>query len=131
MVSKERRREYDQKRHLTSKRTTWRTKWKEENKDKVRAWKRASYRRNDNPLLRRAKHQLRREARAGRPQSITCELCGRKCKTLYDHNHGTGQFRGWLCVKCNTMVGFIENNRDLVKRMIQYIEHHKGVVTNG
>lgn len=30
-------------------------------------------------------------------------------KIIPDHNHYTGEFRGWLCANCNTQIGFIES----------------------
>ena len=30
-------------------------------------------------------------------------------KIIADHNHYTGEFRGWLCANCNTQIGVIES----------------------
>ena len=30
-------------------------------------------------------------------------------KIIPDHNHYTGEFRGWLCANCNTQIGLIES----------------------
>ena len=38
---------------------------------------------------------------AGRKRPELCEICGKKGKICFDHNHETGKFRGWICVKCN------------------------------
>ncbi len=45
------------------------------------------------------------------PVDNLCELCGRlpKSKRLHaDHEHYTGQFRGWICYRCNSVLGNME-----------------------
>lgn len=39
-----------------------------------------------------------------------------------DHNHETGQFRGVLCLSCNSMLGMAKDNRLLLERAIAYLE---------
>jgi predicted transcriptional regulator len=39
-----------------------------------------------------------------------CEICKKKCKTVMDHCHNTGDFRGWICAKCNWVLGQIETH---------------------
>ena len=42
------------------------------------------------------------------PGDNRCELCGQlpKERRLHaDHCHHTGMFRGWLCYRCNSMLG--------------------------
>jgi hypothetical protein len=46
-------------------------------------------------------------------QEGKCAICGKSesmdSKRLNaDHNHITGEFRGWLCNKCNSMLGIID-----------------------
>lgn len=41
-----------------------------------------------------------------------------------DHDHGTGAVRGLLCNTCNRAVGFIRDNPDRAKRMMDYLQHH-------
>lgn len=50
-----------------------------------------------------------------------CYLCGvPECECnqqlCVEHNHETGEFRGWACVKCNVLIGFVENHGDLIDR---------------
>jgi hypothetical protein len=40
-----------------------------------------------------------------------------------DHDHGTGEVRGLLCYRCNTTLGKVEDNIDLLKKMIEYLEN--------
>jgi hypothetical protein len=42
-----------------------------------------------------------------------CDLCGLSRELFADHCHKTGIFRGWLCARCNQLVGFIESDLGL------------------
>ena len=50
-----------------------------------------------------------------------CELCGGTTNVAYDHCHKTGKFRGWLCMKCNTALGLVNDDTELLWRMIKYL----------
>tara|TARA_R100000773_G_C4156599_1_gene76293 strand:+ start:287 stop:562 length:276 start_codon:yes stop_codon:yes gene_type:complete len=70
------------------------------------------------------------------PYGTPCELC---CKPVYaskeaipegidgafvwqlDHCHETGDFRGWLCKKCNTGLGLLGDNVTELSRAIKYL----------
>lgn len=64
----------------------------------------------------------KRVAEAGRPRSDVCELCGTPGKTVWDHDHRTGAFRGWICDPCNRVLGVIKDNPELLRSMADYIE---------
>lgn len=38
-----------------------------------------------------------------------------------DHNHTTGDVRGLLCVKCNALLGFALENKDILSSAINYL----------
>ena len=40
-----------------------------------------------------------------------------------DHNHDTGEFRGILCLMCNTLLGMANDNVDVLKQAIEYLEN--------
>ena len=42
------------------------------------------------------------------PIGTTCELCGTEQKIVFDHDHETETFRGWLCDPCNRSQGVLE-----------------------
>tara|TARA_R110000868_G_scaffold95337_2_gene262331 strand:- start:1494 stop:1922 length:429 start_codon:yes stop_codon:yes gene_type:complete len=41
-----------------------------------------------------------------------------------DHNHDTGKARGWLCNKCNSALGFLNDSVHYLKRALQYLEKY-------
>lgn len=68
-------------------------------------------------------------ALAGRPRASTCELCGgttvrsgHSLPTVWDHDHATGAFRGWLCDRCNRALGQVKDDPALLRAMADYIE---------
>tara|TARA_A100001234_G_scaffold53415_1_gene45504 strand:- start:2973 stop:3500 length:528 start_codon:yes stop_codon:yes gene_type:complete len=38
-----------------------------------------------------------------------------------DHDHDTGEFRGWLCKKCNTGMGALGDDLESMLRAVQYL----------
>lgn len=42
-----------------------------------------------------------------------------------DHDHSTGQIRGFLCYRCNTTLGKVNDDVELLKSMINYLEENK------
>lgn len=46
----------------------------------------------------------------GEEKSGSCEICGKHADRLrYDHCHASGEFRGWLCHKCNVGLHYAED----------------------
>lgn len=41
-----------------------------------------------------------------------------------DHCHTTGKVRGLLCHKCNTGIGLLNDNVDIMNQAIQYLTEH-------
>ena len=39
-----------------------------------------------------------------------------------DHNHRTGEIRGWICDSCNTGIGRFKDDVQILKRAIEYVE---------
>lgn len=59
-------------------------------------------------------------------QGGMCKTCGKhqaelKRALCCDHDHKTGRFRGLLCVKCNTALGNVDDNSDILRNMITYL----------
>ena len=61
-----------------------------------------------------------------RPCPDQCELCGSfpgKRSLHLDHDHRTGQFRGWLCHMCNLSLGKFGDGVEGLERAIVYLQH--------
>ena len=56
-----------------------------------------------------------------------CEVCGIpeiECsrKLSMDHDHETGEFRGWLCTLCNVALGALKDSPAIIRSLVEYIE---------
>lgn len=105
--------------------------WRDANLEHVRTKDAESHRRQRqaNPEAQRARMRRfkeRQESRlvaiAGRPRPFRCELCGVEGKTVFDHCHISGDFRGWLCDRCNRVLGCVEDSSQLLHDMAEYLE---------
>ena len=58
-------------------------------------------------------------------QNNKCLICHAEFKTMkstyIDHNHITGKVRGLLCVKCNSGIGYLNDDINLLKEAINYL----------
>jgi len=59
------------------------------------------------------------------PQGTQCELCGKDKKIVYDHDHETCEFRGWLCDPCNRGLGQCGDNIEGLLKRINYLISRK------
>ena len=64
-------------------------------------------------------------------QNHVCKICGNpetakiqnEVKSLaVDHCHRTNVVRGLLCSKCNTAIGLVKDNTDILSKMIDYLK---------
>lgn len=102
--------------------------WQKANPEKVKASRRGYWFRCT-PEQRTARLLQKRVRIAGvtptRPMPERCECCGglpgEKSMNL-DHCHQTGQFRGWLCMKCNSGIGKLGDDVAGLQRAITYLE---------
>lgn len=100
--------------------------WAAANKEK----RAASNRRWYCPKRRRAKHLKQRFGVTLEQWDALFEVQGRKCATCprteakwhTDHCHKTGRLRGILCHKCNLLLGYAEDNCDVLRSAINYLE---------
>lgn len=99
----------------TAAQARWRAKVKDvpEVKEKANALARNSY----GP--RRAKQVLEI---AGTPRPGVCEICGEAGKICLDHCHAKGHFRGWLCNRCNLILGHAKDDPELLRKLAAYLE---------
>lgn len=65
-------------------------------------------------------------------QNASCAICKKELPDLLtyenrrrgyaiDHNHDTGEFRGILCLTCNTLLGMAKDNKDILLSAIDYL----------
>jgi hypothetical protein len=54
----------------------------------------------------------------------SCQVCGRDIteKKCIDHCHTTEKIRGVLCNNCNTALGLVGDNVQILSKLIQYLE---------
>ena len=80
------------------------------------------YQYNKKAWLKRVKEL---EEIAGRPRPENCEICNNTGKIEFDHDHKTGKFRGWICMKCNTVLGKVNDDIKILQIMISYLDKCK------
>jgi hypothetical protein len=130
---KEQHRRYAKKHPETNEKAV--AKYRATNMDRIRELDKENHRRarEQNPEQQReryerwrAKKELQLTKEAGRPRPQRCELCGKKTKTVFDHCHRSNKFRGWICDRCNRVLGSVDDSTALLKRMIRYLEANDG-----
>lgn len=55
-------------------------------------------------------------------QPETAVIRGKVISLAVDHCHDTGKVRGLLCAACNTAIGSMKHNRDLLQKAIAYLD---------
>ena len=55
-----------------------------------------------------------------------CAVCATTDSIHIDHNHATGQIRGFLCGNCNRAVGLLQDNPVYVSNLVAYLQHYHG-----
>ena len=64
-------------------------------------------------------------------QNSKCKICSkdaadeRNKNLVIDHCHDSGKVRSLLCDRCNRTLGVLEENVDLMMKMMQYIKQHE------
>jgi len=81
------------------------------------------------------------------PENYLCPGCNRDEQTIrntlrfrkrkagrvwsLDHDHETGNFRGWICNKCNLAIGNMNDDLEYAKRLVKYLEKYARKNKNG
>ena len=89
-------------------------------KEKSKSWK------DGNNFSTRRKY-------APRPKPEKCEVCGEleinlKKGLCCDHDHKTGNFRGWICGKCNMALGLTKDNIEILNKLIDYLNKNNEII---
>jgi hypothetical protein len=61
-------------------------------------------------------------------QNHRCAICQEPEKQsrrlAVDHDHSTGKVRSLLCQSCNTAIGKLKDDPELIRRAAEYVERH-------
>lgn len=104
--------------------------WQRANPDRVKAWRRKNRQRRLEKLREihlRNKFGLTPEEYDDilEAQGGVCALCAYPptpgISLHVDHDHGTGEILGLLCVRCNNALGLFREDPDLLKRAARYV----------
>jgi len=90
--------------------------WADKNRETLRESDRRRHYQREYGLSKPEAGQLV-ESRQG-----TCQICKTNCQIVIDHNHATGQIRGLLCSKCNSILGFAADRVEILEAAIQYLK---------
>jgi hypothetical protein len=104
--------------------------WQQANPERLKAWREKNRERRLQQLREihlRNKFGLTPDEydRMLEAQGRVCALCG--CTPTpgislhVDHDHGTGEIRGLLCVRCNNALGLFREDPDVLKRAARYV----------
>lgn len=84
-------------------------------------------RRNDAYVIRQ---RAKREAEASRPKPLLCEICNElHLRIVFDHCHNHGHFRGWICDRCNKVLGLVYDSSELLHKLARYL--YDGIPQDG
>jgi hypothetical protein len=92
-------------------RNKWQREWRRKNPDKVKA---AAKRANKRARIRKYQLSLEQHEELLAHQRHRCAICGipstPEKPLAIDHDHSTGLIRGLLCSRCNSMLGFAQDD---------------------
>lgn len=61
-------------------------------------------------------------------QNFTCPVCEKtimrqfKNDVVLDHFHLDGKIRGWICRQCNSAIGMLDEDVNILQRAIRWIQ---------
>jgi len=120
--------------------------WREKNRERLGAKRRAWYAKNiverrekrnrylrENPDVRKANCLkvkyglgLAEWEKMMADQSGRCKICGSEfsdgIKPVVDHNHRTKKVRGLLCIPCNLLLGSARDSIEILSQAINYLD---------
>src|SRR5882672_392929 len=106
--------------------------YREKNRDRILPIEahQAALRRKNDPVGQKRRNesyrlrQIRRQVEvAGRPKPNKCEICSdNEFRIVWDHCHERGHFRGWICDRCNRVLGIVKDNANILKALAHYLE---------
>lgn len=113
-------------------------KWRDENKGHIKEYNRKYRKRNRSAEWLRNKSDYAMQKTYGislddydemlEQQGGVCKICGsdtpskRTGRFFIDHCHDTGKVRGLLCMRCNSAIGFLNDDPALLRKAIEHLE---------
>jgi hypothetical protein len=99
-----------------------------------RGWEKDKYHQYDEHRTRKLARTRDWHARSqGLPDAAArvgpCDACGIVVPRVWDHNHATGQHRGWLCQRCNRVLGFIQDDPGVLEALSRYLASDRMIPT--
>jgi hypothetical protein len=75
----------------------------------------------------RARQEQKRVEVAGRQRPNVCDVCREQNSIgiCFDHCHITGCFRGWLCDRCNKVLGMVKDSPILLMELSAYLKGNR------
>lgn len=59
-------------------------------------------------------------------QNGRCRICQQEKKLVIDHDHTTDVVRGLLCSSCNSGIGLLQENPEILESAVAYLRlHHR------
>lgn len=86
--------------------------YRERNREKLKQYFRTLY---------KIKKELSQSG-ATRPKPQGCEICGDGPTVVFDHDHKTDKFRGWLCHRHNRAIGLFHDSIEELRKAADYLE---------
>lgn len=61
------------------------------------------------------------------PDDGLCKICNQEPSANHerlslDHDHASGGFRGFICSKCNHLIGLANDNKEILRNAIKYLD---------
>ena len=76
-------------------------------------------------LLRKYGITMKQKQKMVVAQNGKCAICKKElgvgANTCVDHDHKTGEIRGILCNKCNSAIGFLDDDLVILERAARYL----------
>lgn len=73
-----------------------------------------------------AAKQLNHARKNAPPKPIYCQCCNEKTNQLVlDHDHESGEFRGWICRNCNHGIGKLGDTLEGLEKAVLYLKSYK------
>ena len=138
--SRKRWKEANPEKEASHQQNRWR-KYKEKNSEKVKLSQKLWYdankdRSRENKLKRKYDITLDDYGKMLQEQNSSCAICFVKAEDernkilCVDHNHLTGEVRSLLCNGCNTAIGLLKENQEVILRAAEYLKKFSASLTN-